>query len=55
MNSMTFTADPDAGITIQGALIVQKDVRGKNGVIHVVNKVLVPLSMDLTRLVVPAR
>lgn len=52
---MTFTADREAGITIQGASIIQKDVLGKNGVIHVVNKVLVPPSMDLANLRVPAR
>jgi uncharacterized surface protein with fasciclin (FAS1) repeats len=40
----------DAGVTVNGANVVTADVEASNGVIHVIDQVLVPASVDVTAL-----
>jgi uncharacterized surface protein with fasciclin (FAS1) repeats len=47
--SVEVVAD-DNGVTINGANVVAADVVASNGVIHVIDAVLVPPSLDLSPL-----
>jgi uncharacterized surface protein with fasciclin (FAS1) repeats len=40
----------DAGVTVNGANVVTADVEASNGVIHVIDQVLVPASVDVAAL-----
>lgn len=40
----------DAGVTVNGANVVTADVEASNGVIHVIDQVIVPESVDVTAL-----
>lgn len=44
------TLDTANGVTVNDATVVQADLEASNGVIHVIDKVLVPASLDLSGL-----
>ena len=46
----TLTLDTANGVTVNGANVVQADLEASNGVIHVIDQVLVPASLDLSGL-----
>ena len=46
----TLTLDTANGVTVNGASVVQADLEASNGVIHVIDEVLVPASLDLSGL-----
>ena len=46
----TLTLDTANGVTVNGASVVQADLEASNGVIHVIDQVLVPASLDLSGL-----
>ena len=46
----TLTLDTANGVTVNDATVVQADLEASNGVIHVIDKVLVPASLDLSGL-----
>lgn len=39
-----------SGVTVSGASVVQADLEASNGVIHIIDKVLVPPTVDLSKL-----
>lgn len=53
--SVMFVGGAEGVLTVQGALIVEADVLASNGVIHVVDKVLVPPNVNLAALQTPGR
>jgi uncharacterized surface protein with fasciclin (FAS1) repeats len=46
----TITIATDAGVTVNGANVVTVDVTASNGVIHVIDQVIVPPTVDLASL-----
>lgn len=46
----TLKLDTANGVTVNGANVVQADLEASNGVIHVIDQVLVPASLDLSGL-----
>jgi uncharacterized surface protein with fasciclin (FAS1) repeats len=46
----TLTLDTANGVTVNGATVVQADLEASNGVIHIIDQVLVPASLDLSGL-----
>lgn len=51
--TVLLVANDEGKYTLQGANILRSDVTGKNGVIHVVDKVLLPPTIDIVGLVKP--
>ncbi|MBK1881241.1 fasciclin domain-containing protein [Luteolibacter pohnpeiensis] len=45
--NLIFAATDDGSITLQGAKVIRTDIMATNGVIHVVDKVLVPPTMTI--------
>ena len=49
--NVTFAAPAAEGLTINGAAIVVADVDASNGVIHAINKVILPPGVDVAKLI----
>lgn len=49
-NGESATIVTEGGVTIDGANVVTVDVMASNGVIHVIDKVIIPASVDLSAL-----
>ena len=50
MEGEKITIDTMGGVTVNKAKVVKTDVGASNGVIHVIDAVLVPPSIDVTKL-----
>ena len=46
----TITIDTMGGVKVNDAKVVKTDIAASNGVIHVIDKVLVPADVDVTKL-----
>jgi uncharacterized surface protein with fasciclin (FAS1) repeats len=46
----TITIDTMSGVKVNDATVVKTDIVASNGVIHVIDKVLVPADVDLSKL-----
>jgi uncharacterized surface protein with fasciclin (FAS1) repeats len=49
-NGESATIATEGGVTIDGANVVTVDVMASNGVIHVIDAVIIPASVDLSAL-----
>jgi uncharacterized surface protein with fasciclin (FAS1) repeats len=50
VEGQSVTLATDGGVTVNGASVVQADVPASNGVVHVVDQVLVPSDLDVSKL-----
>ena len=46
----TITIDTMGGVKVNDAKVVKTDIAASNGVIHVIDKVLVPADVDVSKL-----
>jgi uncharacterized surface protein with fasciclin (FAS1) repeats len=53
VEGQNITIATDGGVTVNGAAVVQTDVVASNGVIHVIDAVLLPPDVDAAALVTP--
>ena len=53
VEGQNITIATDGGVTVNGAAVVQTDIVGSNGVIHVIDQVLLPPDVDAAALVTP--
>ena len=50
VEGQSVTLATDGGVTVNGANVVQADVPASNGVVHVIDQVLVPSDVDVSKL-----
>jgi uncharacterized surface protein with fasciclin (FAS1) repeats len=53
VEGQNITLATDGGVTVNGAAVLQADVVASNGVIHVIDAVLLPPDVDAAALVAP--